>query len=523
MEEEQQPSGLPSPINRSRTSATPRGRKVGNFLLVILVGVGLAIGVHWLLIGVVLKDSVTIRLINVVTTRETGTSEENLAGHADAAKAFGNDFLFSRTAKRLESNKYPVVAYVVSITDCSGSTKSQDDLVDAASVLKHSIHLASIQTPASQSRYDYQMYAFLHKSIQKECASIATALDEIGYKVEWKPTPFSLEDISDDNENAAFFKDKVHNQGCCGERELIKLFSLRLVQHPIAVHLDLDTLLFRPVDHLYNAMLDPSNQAARQLVQAHQQSHNGHQSTSSNDADQAQQPLPKEIIAYFTRDYNLAVPGIKPTRVLMQGGFWVLRPNVTIYDELIALIVRHTHRFSKDCGWGGCSIGSARLYGGAGFQGLLSYFYSFVQGRDTTVLAAPKVSAQGELRIPKLTANNSNFVELNRCIYNSMADQPRKGCSKGDFVACDSCNEVPLENVYGAHFTLCQKPWNYCEPFRGDGQKRLCPDFHKIWQTIRSDFEASRLVVNGNRDDSGTSHLLTFTRRCADKLGKESK
>ena len=58
-------------------------------------------------------------------------------------------------------------------------------------------------------------------------------------------------------------------------------------------------------------------------------------------------------------------------------------------------------------------------------------------------------------------------VELNRCIYNQMADNPttqrtvkdipQGNCRTGEEV-CEDCRARPLEDIVTFHFTICQKP-----------------------------------------------------------------
>lgn len=487
-----------SPASRQSSNPSSSCLLLGQFLSAMMLGIGMG-----------------LCMLSYSTTNTTSPTTESSIMRDSVH--LGIPIFTSIAVPSLDATPksgHPVVAYVISVTDCRGSNKnSHHDLVDAASVLKHSIHLSSVQNPSSQSQYDYQMYALIHEEGRhndEACASLAPALEQIGYSVQWKPTPFDMDkDVLDEH---AFFKEKVHKQGCCGEREFLKLFTLQLLEHPIAVHLDLDTLLFRPLDHLYHAMLDPSNLAARDLVRAHRQSYNGPDTIDKR-------PLPDTIEAYFTRDYNMAVPGIAPTRVLMQGGFWIVRPNRTTFHEIVALIImKQAHRFDPKCGWGGCSLGNARLYGGAGFQGLISYYYTFVQSRDPTLLKDSSSSSSSISILPPSNSSNDNFVELNRCLYNSMADNPRKACAKGEVNACNDCNDVPLKEVYGAHFTLCQKPWNYCKkPYKEGGGRPLCEPFHRKWQSIRSDFETAQLqqlVASKQGNSSTTSHLLSFTERC---------
>ena len=44
--------------------------------------------------------------------------------------------------------------------------------------------------------------------------------------------------------------------GCCGDKEFLKLYSYTLVDYPIVVQLDLDSLIVQPLDDLFDAMFD---------------------------------------------------------------------------------------------------------------------------------------------------------------------------------------------------------------------------------------------------------------------------
>ncbi len=95
-------------------------------------------------------------------------------------------------------------------------------------------------------------------------------------------------------------------------------------------------------------------------------------------------------------------------------------------------------------------------------------------------------------------------VELNPCVYNNMAFNPRDKPTKNDIVnghcrdgynrpdmndKCEDCRSRPIEDVYTTHFTLCQKPWE-CHPQDQDRiQERLCRKFHGEWFRVREDLE----------------------------------
>ena len=137
------------------------------------------------------------------------------------------------------------VAYAVSLTGCP----KDDPLTDGGAVLKHSIHLRSASNPASGSRYGYRMYAIVHPAAMA-CAS---QLEDVGYELLVRDVPVPVNEIRGD-----FLRTKVVVNGCCGEKEYIKLHAYTLVDHPIVVHLDLDTIILRPMDDLFDAMLDGS-------------------------------------------------------------------------------------------------------------------------------------------------------------------------------------------------------------------------------------------------------------------------
>lgn len=331
-----------------------------------------------------------------------------------------------------------VVGYAVSITGCGS-----DPITEGAAVLKHSIHLASVQNQQGSGRYGYQMYAIVHP----EAESCAMPLRDLGYKILKCETPVAVADIK-----GKFLRERIEKNGCCGEKELIKLEAYNLIQHPIVVHLDLDTLILKPLDPLFDAMMLSNATTVDPL---------------NVEAMWKDQPLPKQIDAFFTRDYNMVLPGTKYKPV--QGGFLVLRPSVKAYQEFVDIVKEGDFRDGK--GWAG-KVGP--FYGSMTFQGLIPFYYDFL--------------------------HPGNSVELNRCVYNQMCDNPRDQRTVDDVVHgrcrdgrddCEDCRSRPLSDVVTTHFTLCQKPWG-CLPQDGDRiQQRLCRKLHHEWYRIRSQLEQS--------------------------------
>mmetsp|Transcript_3699 Transcript_3699/g.8450 ORF Transcript_3699/g.8450 Transcript_3699/m.8450 type:complete len:495 (+) Transcript_3699:165-1649(+) len=330
------------------------------------------------------------------------------------------------------------IGFAVSITGCGS-----DPITEGAAVLKHSIHLASVHGELG-GKYDYQMYAIYHPAAIK-CAK---TLEALGYTLLERETPVAVKDIEGD-----YLRSKIEKNGCCGEKELIKLEAYTLTQHPAIVHMDLDTLVLKPLDGLFDWML--AGDEARSF------------DSSAVTRQFPAQEIPEKINAFFTRDFNMCGPHkkIKP----VQGGFLVLRPDMTVYNEFVE-IIRKGH-FTNGGGWGGVT---GVFYGSMTFQGIIPYFYDVLHA--------------------------GTAVEVNHCIYNQMADNPRNKRTVNDVVDgicmtgeedCEDCRSRPLEDVSTSHFTLCQKPW-LCLP-QDDNviQQRLCRKLHHEWYRIRSDLEKS--------------------------------
>jgi hypothetical protein len=215
-----------------------------------------------------------------------------------------------------------IIGYAVVITGCAQMRDKVEPfpIAEGAAVLKHSIHRASAQGP-----YGYQLYAIYHPDAV-ECAS---TLAPLGFTLLERPTPVPVEEIQGD-----FLRERIVNNGCCGEKELIKFEAYTLTQHEAVVLLDLDALILKPLDAVFDLML------------------HGKLPASSDKGNMLMWPdkeLPSDIQVLHTIDYAMTSPGrpVKP----FQGGFAVLRPNRTVYEEFVSIIRKGD--FRDHGGWGG--------------------------------------------------------------------------------------------------------------------------------------------------------------------------
>lgn len=337
--------------------------------------------------------------------------------------------MFFPTTESKEEEKI-TIAYAVSLTSCNDTTAN----LDGAAVLKHSIERFD-----SFSKYKSKFYAFVHPNATS-CAGI---MQQMGYEVQERPTPINVTDIRGP------LKKFVEGAGCCGAAEFLKLYAYTLTQYPIAVHLDLDVLVLNPLDDLFDAMMEGASSPARSRLPAMWINH-----TSQ---------LPAQIDAYFTRDYNMlkSAGHRTPTETSMQGGFLVLRPNITLFQEFIDIILEGKYEAGR--GWGAPELRYGGTYGSAQIQGIIAYFYGHVHPRTA--------------------------VELNRCVVNNMVDRPfdKEGTCRTprqDDGSCEDCRETHVSDILSTHFTICGKPWK-CH----NHEETLCKATHKEWFKVRWELE----------------------------------
>ena len=399
--------------------------------------------VGFIAVLVILIQSVTLTInlkpsTSTIVSRENSGNEHHRAPISSAASRYKIEQHWSKAKA--------VVAYVISITTCpvlpykntSSTPKDRTDsteqysVFDGPAILGHSIHRSSIRFDATKSKYDYHLYAVVHPNAS-DCAE---NLSKLGYEILIRNTPIDVYRIQNEQ-----YREDIESNGCCGSKEFMKLWAYTLVDHPIVVHLDTDTFLNKPFDNLFDAML--VDDATKMTLP-----------TMFN------KPLPKTIDFFFTRDYQQRSRITKdPSKYGVQGGFFVVRPDVKLFQELLDAI--HGGNYTKRDGWGGKQYGG--YWGSSQIQGFLSYFYGTVR---------PLIA-----------------VELNRCLYNTMTDDNPmfEGMCRTGEVECEDCRLTPVSEVVSFHLTSCWKPWQ-CPKIKKP-HPASCNDAHLAWFKLRQSLE----------------------------------
>ena len=227
----------------------------------------------------------------------------------------------SATATATATNTAATIAYCISVTSCGGK---DEGITEGAAVLAHSIRRQKSQG----SRYDAKLYAFVHPQA-KSCA--AEKLEGLGYDVQIRETPINATQIKGE-----FLRRTIQIRGCCQEKELLKLYAYTLSE-PIAVHLDVDFLILKPLDKLFDVIIGGVQSS---FLESGEIEFGG--------VNEQNVTIPSRVDAFFTRDYNLSNRGKKAG---MQGGFFIIRPSTEVFAEYKSIILEGDHR--RGSGWAG--------------------------------------------------------------------------------------------------------------------------------------------------------------------------
>ncbi|GKY99674.1 hypothetical protein MPSEU_000921400 [Mayamaea pseudoterrestris] len=387
-----------------------------------------------------------------------------------------------------------VIAYAISLIQCGDHQSNAAGMTDAAAVLAHSIHQHSSrnkhntknsQLTASGGRYDYKLYAIVHEQAV-ECSQL---LENIGYQRIIVPAPFQLDDIND-----LVLRRTMRNAWCCGHNEFVKLHAYNITDHPLVVHLDVDFLMTKPMDDLFDLMLhnvrhDYANDTILENMRRNVP-------RETNSWVNPPNHWPENIQAAFTRDWPQMRPGRRPG---FQAGFIVLKPNETMFHDIVHTILNtpYVEDFSRQNGWGAAGYGM--YVGAAAMQGLLAYYYD--------------------------TFHNDSWIELNQCQFNHMGmdlrwrdlpnapastGHPQYGTCRNGMKECEDCQHTPVEHIYSIHYTQCRKPWNCIGQGTGEFPTdpmaipennvilTHCMELQRVWHDYRSDLEQQLLTLQSN-------------------------
>jgi hypothetical protein len=114
------------------------------------------------------------------------------------------------------------------------------------------------------------------------------------------------------------------------------------VEYPIVVLLDVDTLILKPLEHLFDFLLD-----TRQLPDPDDLMYVDKPAAVGRNTNVT---IPSHLDMLFTMDFAMvdADRDIKP----FQGGFNMFRSNVTVLTDIMEIVRQGDYRFDSN-GWGG--------------------------------------------------------------------------------------------------------------------------------------------------------------------------
>jgi hypothetical protein len=147
-----------------------------------------------------------------------------------------------------------------------------------------------------------------------------------------------------------------------------------LTQHPVVVLMDMDMLVLKNLDDLLDVVARGNSPADLAKIGPHlqQQSSKKNRTRGSSSNTLGSVVTGGDVWLLYVSDYYLA--GMNAEMFPSQGGFAVLRPNRTIYDEIRQIVLRGN--FDDASGWIHRSGASTGIFWGATtFQGLLPYYF----------------------------------------------------------------------------------------------------------------------------------------------------
>jgi hypothetical protein len=414
---------------------------------------------------------------------------------------------------RTDGDNQTIVAYVLPVYTCyklSGQALVQHgindpsndrEFLDSALMLQASIHKSSVRTPSSGSSYNYEMVALVHHGVES-CAGGANRsaiLERLGYRVEVVREPIHANNIKDDYLQKHAPR---NNGGRAGMREMIRLYAFKMIDYRIAVLVDSTTFMLHPPDAIFDALLNGPR--GHEWAEAHP-NHIIRDTFYANGTIVTAKVLPTALDIMFTRDYSAMSANSWTTGISL--AFVPIRPSLQIFRKLINKY--QSTSYDAKFGWDG--KGYSHYAGSMQTKGLLTYFFSEIEPHRK--------------------------LELQRCIYNNLADVPfiagKQGVSDscrdvkehktlpdGSIMPCTDCRIQLYDEIVVANFAICQSPW-VC-PYIEGGERvpllaptlKMCRQFHESWFKLRKSMEDSVLEASKRSKATGTFHQEVFHGYC---------
>jgi len=295
-----------------------------------------------LYLGTFLKASLVVWLLYSLfiayklTPGEVLLSEDNIIESKSRPSSKKSKSIITKNIHKTIANSDPrVVAYAVSFIKCGDKQSSAAGLVDASLILRHSIHKISSRNPSSGSKYDYKMYAIVHRQAEKCSAK----LKDVGFETVVVDPPIQPDEIQGE-----YLRKHIKKEWCCGHDEFIKLHAYTL-PHEIIVHLDIDFAFYKPMDKLFDAILYDKD------------SEEGKYARSFIELERPGERLPDKIGAFITRDWAQVAPTKFPPGY--QAGFLVARHDPKVMPEMLEIVREgnYSHGWGRGSGWHGSGHG----------------------------------------------------------------------------------------------------------------------------------------------------------------------
>jgi hypothetical protein len=330
------------------------------------------------------------------------------------------------------------VAYAIFVTDLQSR-----DWQDAMAIMAH-----SLQKAKAKSKHDATALVLAPERLPDEAKKM---LLSFGFDdVLRRPVPVPLSEI----QSAVARNEMGHTQGngkgltFALEEETIKYWGLGLTQFDRVLVLDADTIVMDPMDELMELQDD------------------------------------------FVGTYDFGVDCCGSRIPPVQGGFLLMRPNATDFENVKALT--REGDWVAGLGWKRSHIGY--WYGGIGPDGLLQYYFNKDAVKGLPPIQAEHRELQEGIAQPSLPGSRMKAVD--RDVYDVLLT------SRLAADLSDRDLETVAAGVKAAHFTgNCLKPWScsYIDAQReGAG---LCLALHRQWWGLWDEVAAKR---GGNSSIKGS-------------------